>query len=283
MGNFRDLMTRLWSVPYLKHPVLGILSIILLLVFTFVGLSIFTRHGREFPTPNFCEIHIEEAREIASKNGFNLVISDSIWIASLRPGEVLDQTPSAGCMIKRGRRIFLTIKSFFPPTVQAPDLRKQPIRQATMTLRENHLEIGELTFPTYGETYDNVRQQFWKGEVLEPGTLIPEGSYIDLALESTQDDMHVIIPAVAGMKLRDARFRLAESLLNVGKIEFDKTVKTLADSLAAQIYSTYPRTGSNTMLPVGAKVDLWLTKNASRIVINQYKTPPAKARDKKDD
>lgn len=264
MGKFREVVSRVWAIPYVKHPVLGVLLVVLLLFVVFVGLSLFTRHGREYSSPDFCGMQIQEARLLAHQEDINLVVTDSSWVLNHRPGEVLEQTPAAGSKVKRGRRIFLIIKSLFPPKVEAPDLRNQPIRQAIMFLEKKKLQVGTLTFPTFGDTDDNVCGQLWNGVVLQPGTLIPEGSLVDLEVESMQENKQTMVPELRNHTLQKVRSLLAQNLLNIGKIEFDHRVKTLEDSLSAVVYRSYPRSGGSLTLPVGTKVDVWLTTNANR-------------------
>ena len=193
-----------------------------------------------------------------------LEVSDSTYIITKRPGEILDQQPRAGEMVKKGRRIILSINALSPQLVVVPNLVGETIRQALIVLEQAGLAVGRLSF-TPDIAINNVLAQNFKGVAIAPGDSIPKGSSLDLVLGNGFSGAVTAMPEILGFTLAEARNALAAVSMNVGRVTFDETVKDLSDSLTAKVYSTSPHYTGHDNLPLGARADLWLTLNASRI------------------
>ena len=108
---------------------------------------------------------------------------------------------------------------------------------------------------------------------IAPGDSIPKGSSLDLVLGNGFSGAVTAMPEIQGFTLAEARNALAAVSMNVGRVTFDETVKDLSDSLTAKVYSTSPRYTGHDNLPLGARADLWLTLNASRIAASAITSP----------
>lgn len=257
-------LQRIWQIPYVKHPVLGVLLLVALIVGSFLFLNLFTRHGAEYPVPNLVGESLEDAEGLVKNLRLRLEVSDSTYIITKRPGEILDQQPRAGEMVKKGRRIILSINALSPQLVVVPNLVGETIRQALIVLEQAGLAVGRLSF-TPDIAINNVLAQNFNGLPIAPGDSIPKGSSLDLVLGNGFSGAVTAMPEILGFTLAEARNALAAVSMNVGRVTFDETVKDLSDSLTAKVYSTSPHYTGHDNLPLGARTDLWLTLNASRI------------------
>ncbi|PID90214.1 MAG: hypothetical protein CSA97_04040 [Bacteroidetes bacterium] len=265
MVKFRDITHYVWSIPYVKHPLLGVLLGVLIVVIVFVSLSLFTRHGREFPVPDFRTLPLDEANGLADREGLQLVISDSTYVIGRRPGEVLEQQPKPGSKVKKGRNVFLLVNALSPQLIEAPNALGVPIKRAILVLNRAGLEVGKVDF-VYDVALGEVRQQRYRGRPISPGEQIPKGARVDLTLGNGETpNRQSISPRLEDMTLREARNALAKRFLNVGKVTYDETVKNLSDSLKAKVYSSYPPSNARRRMGLGAPVDLWMTLNQARI------------------
>lgn len=264
MHRIKSFLLRVWNIPYVKHPILGVLSLFVLVVLVFFSLGIFTRHGREYVVPEFRTLTMAEAKHFAQEASLKLVLSDSTYVLTRQPGEILEQQPLPGEKVKKGRRIFLTINAVLPQRVPVPNIVGETIRQALILLDQNGLYVGQLSF-TPDIALNSVLALSYNGEKLHLGDSVPKGSRIDLLLGKSFGDVSTHIPRLVGVTLQEAWSVLALNSLNVGKMSFDETVKNLADTLSAKVYSTFPKGHTGVTLPLGAKVDLWFTLNTSRI------------------
>ncbi|PIE84287.1 MAG: hypothetical protein CSA07_02805 [Bacteroidia bacterium] len=272
MVNYRDIIRYAWSVPYIKHPLLGLLLGLLITVAIFVSLSLFTRHGREFPVPDFRSLPLGEAVSLAEREGLQCVVSDSTYMLGRRPGEVLEQQPVPGNKVKRGRSVFLLVNALAPQQIELPDILGVPIKRAILALNRSGLEVGHLRF-VYDVALGEVREQSYRGRPIVTGEQLPKGASVDLSLGNGEYERYVRAPRLNGMTLREARNALAERFLNVGKISYDGTVANLSDSLKARVYSTYPPSKARQQMGLGDTVDVWLTLNQARIESPKARKP----------
>jgi len=257
---------RISANPYISTILLGIGLFIVLLIVLRISLSIYTRHGQTFAIPDFRGESVDRLPALVRKAGLRMEVTDSVYIFNRTPGSIVDQNPKPGTQVKKNRRVFVTINAKSPIKVDIPDVKGYTLRQAKAILEQQGFEVGKLSFtPDMG--VNNVLEQFYKGKPAIPGMLIPKGSKIDLLLGMGMHGERTGLPLLIGVKFEEARNRIIEASLNVGRIKFDETIETYRDSLEARVYSQYPAYSEGTSLNFGTRVDIWLTLNESRIPI----------------
>ena len=65
---------------------------------------------------------------------------------------------------------------------------------------------------------------------------------------------------------------LHDNSLNIWRSEFDSTVTTYADSLEAYVYGQYPPASDSVSVRRGQSVTLYLSKDISRIPVQEEET-----------
>lgn len=100
-------------------------------------------HGREVPIPDFAGMTVGEASEAALHNGLDLNIENKFYSTTIPAGRILAQAPTPGSRVRRGWQVRVT-ESLGPQQVTIPDTNGTPVRQATMTLRRNQLDLGTV-------------------------------------------------------------------------------------------------------------------------------------------
>lgn len=257
-------LLKLYQMPYVNTLLNGLGLILAVLIALMIFLRIYTRHNQEQPTPNLVGMAVEEAAVVISDNNLRIEIADSVYIFNKKPGSVIAQNPEPGTMVKKNRRVFVTINAKNPIKIEIPNIVGYTLRQAKAILEQEGFEVGTLYFrPDLG--LNNVLEQRYEGKIAEPGTRIPKGSKIDLVLGQGMQGERTGIPLLIGLKLNDAVSRIIEASLNVGRIRYDETIITHNDSLDARVYSQYPAYMENATLGFGTRVDIWLTLNQARI------------------
>lgn len=260
----KQLLLKLYQNPYINTILKGLGLILAILIVLMIFLRIYTRHNQQQPTPNLVGLEVEEASRVIDDNNLRIEVADSVYIFNRKPGSIISQNPSPGTMVKKNRRVFVTINAKNPIKIEIPNIVGYTLRQAKAILEQEGFEIGTLYFrPDLG--LNNVLEQRYKGQIAEPGTRIPKGSKIDLVLGQGMMGERTGIPQLIGLKLNDAVSRIIEASLNVGRIRFDETIITHNDSLDARVYSQYPAYMENASLGFGTRVDIWLTLNQARI------------------
>ena len=266
-SKVKELLKKIFLNPFVKTPLLALGIVVLAALVFFTFLHVFTRHGRSFPVPEFSDLPIEQAVEYAKQKHLRLEVTDSVYITTREPGVVVEQNPMPGTYVKSNRRVFVTTNAVNPMLVEMPNLVGLTLRQTISTLNLQGFKIGLLAF-TPDIAVNNVLEQHYRGKEIEPTTKVPKGSTIDLLLGKGFNNQKTVLPLITGLTLAEARNLLLEASLNIGKTSYDATVIDNLDSLQARVYSQYPSPMGETAINFGARVDLWLTQNESRIPVS---------------
>lgn len=264
MQKVKDFFKKIFSHPLVKSPLIAGTIVLGFILFFFAFLHFFTRHGQGFPVPDFAGLSIYEVREIAKEKKLRIEVSDSVYILTRKPGSIIDQNPNPNIYVKPNRRVFVTINALNPLMVEMPDVVGVTLRQAKSILDLQGLVIGTLSF-TPDIAVNNVLEQRFDGKIIEQGEEIPKGSKINLLLGKGFYNKKTPLPRIIGLTVAEARNVLIDASLNMGKLTFDATIANHRDSVEAKVYSQYPNPVGETSVSFGARVDLWLTLNESRI------------------
>lgn len=259
-SNLTSFRTKHWIIFNL---ILIFIAATAIIIISFSSLQLITRHNRELTVPSFTGMTIEQARKAAEDASLRIDITDSVYINRMERGIVYKQLPEAGSKVKKNRRILITINSLTPKLTPVPSLVGYSLRQAKTEINSAQLRTGKLQYVPDMAT-NNVLKQKYKGKEIQPGTMIETDSEIDLVLGLSPDDNITYIPQVNGYQLMTARDIIIENSLNVGKIRFDETVTTYADSISAFVYRQYPPANDTSAVTIGSKVDIYLTKDPQK-------------------
>ncbi len=262
---FKKIIKRVYSnynVQTVLYPLGFIIGSALLF---FIFLFIFTRHGQSYPVPSFSGLKHNEVVKLAKKYKLRAEIADSVYILTRKPGTVVDQIPIAGTKVKQNRRVLLTINARNPKKVEMPNIVGVTLRQAKGILDQQGLIVGNLVFVP-DIAVNNILEQKFRGKPLEPSTMIPKGSRIDLVLGRGMQNEKGGLPLLIGLNQSESRSRLIDASLNLGQVRYDETIKDYKDTLNAVVYSQYPAySEESNSISFGARVDIWLTLNESRV------------------
>ena len=180
-----------------EHPVwadiiqAALLSILLVAVIMLL-LRWFTRHGKEYEVPDMCGksfAEVEQFQQEGNRHHFKFLVNDSVFVPDVEGGTVMSQDPAPGQLVKRGRKIYLSISTLNPPQVEMPNLIDLSLRQAENLLKTNDLRLGQVVYKP--SRYVNaVLEQRYKGRIIRQGTRLPYHSEITLVVgkESVQED-----------------------------------------------------------------------------------------------
>lgn len=227
-----------------------------------IGLNVITRHGKTVEAPDLTNMSVAEAEAAAHEAGVAVKVVDSVFVRRLGAGVVYRQMPKAGSTVKRGRSIFLTINSMVPRKVVMPNLYGYSVTEARAELQNRGLNLGKLNYIKDIAT-NNVLAWTCEGKELAAGDLVVSGSVIDLTVGVNAEDNSTSVPRLIGMKYVSATDVLHDHYLNVGKVAFDKEIRTYADSVNAVVYKQGSTPGTRQNL--GTAVSLSLTLDTSKL------------------
>jgi len=234
-----------------------------LAVLASVGLSLITRHGKTVTTPDFTNLSVKQAEQVAQEGQVKVKVVDSVFVRRLPGGVVYRQQPKAGSTVKKGRSVFLTINSIVPRKVVMPNLFGYSVTEARAELQNRGLNLGKLTYVKDIAT-NTVLGQYCEGKEVKTGDLVVNGSTIDLKVGVSGEDNVTVVPRLIGMKYVPAVDVLHDHFLNVGRARFDKEVKTYTDSLNAVIYK---QDAMGEELSLGSSINLYLTLDTAKVPV----------------
>lgn len=240
-----------------RNLILAVSGILVLVAVIALALNIFTRHNRYKQVPDFVGTKLEEVERQARKENLQIEVIDSIYAPVYDGGVVLEQTPGAGSEVKSGRRIFVTITSHQQKMVGVPYVTGFSLRQAKNMIEMAGLEIAELKYVSNIATNNILAMLNGRDTIRRNSNLELEiGSGITLIVGRAEDAKPVEVPKVVGLSLSEAKSRLWERGLNVGKVTMDDGIN-LINQKDARVYNQLPSFGR--MVRLGDKVGFSLT------------------------
>lgn len=167
---------------YLWWNVIAMIVLTGLLIFLVLkGIDVYTQHGKSVLVPSLKGMNEEEAQVMLRNRGLDCVVVDSGYDKNKPSGCILEQNPSDGQHVKKGRTIYLTINSLTMPMQTIPDVAdNSSVRQATaklisagFLLTANESIPGQLDW-VYGIKYN--------GRQLMLGEKVPTGATLTLVV-----------------------------------------------------------------------------------------------------
>lgn len=235
------------------------IGIVAALVFLFFStLNFFTKHDEVVAVPNVIGKSFESAKELLEKEGFEVVIQDSVYRDTAKAMAVVKQFPEAESSVKVNRTIYVTVNRAIPPDVVMPNLIGMSIRNATLVLKQFGLKLGDTTYkPDFAK--NSVLSQEVKGVKVEPGTKLPMGTAVSIVLGSGLSNIDMMVPDLIGLTYTEAVGMLDGTGISFGARVMDADVK---DTSGAFIYRQSPDHLTVDYRPnrirSGQMIDIWL-------------------------
>ncbi|MDR1848006.1 MAG: PASTA domain-containing protein [Bacteroidales bacterium] len=245
--------------------ILVVFAAILFAVFKL--LSVYTRHGEEFPLPDIEGLQLADLKTSKELSPFEIVIIDSIFTEGKPEGIILKQDPVAGTKVKKGRKIYVIVTSHTGEIIAMPNCTDQSVRMAVQQITAAGLRIGSLIFKS-GDISNIVVGQKYEGRPVNPNAKIKRGSAIDLIVEISNDNTTTQIPNILGLTEQEAEQALWSASLNVGT----KTYDGKKDTDHSRVVGFDPPYRSFT---IGSAVSLMFandTKSNYKSKLNEFKT-----------
>ncbi len=243
----------------------------LLYILFFASLSFITRHGAEAKVPLVINRDVRMAVSELERLGFEVDV-DSAYDPAHKAYTVLSQIPEVNSVVKTGRTIFITVNKAEPPLTPMPNLQNLSFRSAEMILKSNNLILGDTTYrPDIAK--GAILEQLYKGQPIRPGTMLPQGSRIDLVIGDGLSSVQMNIPDVVGLTYNEANAMLSGSGLTITALWEGE----ITDSANAVIYSQTPTAlnelGAPNRIKQGDLVDIRIKQNPTPDELERNKTP----------
>jgi len=238
-----------------------ILSAILILFFGFffVYLPWSTNHGEAILVPELKGLTLEEAKDALNDADLDYEVSDSQFVAGLKPLSIISNYPKSGAYVKSNRKIFLTVAAVSAPLVKLPNIIGRSSLSAQNQLLSSGLQFGgEEKVPALEE--NTILKVKLGDRELMPGDEIPKGSRIIFVVGDGYADQKIDVPNVVGMEQDEADILLTGLGLTVGQI-----ISEPSTAPAGSVIRQRPAAGSENKIRIGAPVDLWVSAGGGSI------------------
>lgn len=235
--------------PWVLHTLIAIAVSFVIVILVFIILKHYGRVGQEYETPYVVGLYVDELTDEGL--GLHYVIVDSVYQSNQRGGYILRQDPDSGSLIKKGRKIYLTVTSFNPESTNVPDLHSLSVRNAISQLENAGLHGGKLRF--VDDPHHVVLEQKYKGRTVAAGRQMEKGAQIDLVVGRGTGSGTTIVPYLVGMSPTKARRNILSASLNIGAEHYDG----IKDMSRVIVFKQSPDYTGRSTLEYGQQVELW--------------------------
>ncbi len=182
--------------------------------------------------PKVTGMSLENGREALYKSGLLTEIRSKEYDNKQPDGAIVNQFPEAGSKVKKNRRIAVTI-SKGKATGIIPDVRNLNERQARIELKKSGFSVGKIK-KTYSEDkqVDIIIDAF-----PESGTTISRDMEVDLIISKGPKPNSTEVPNLVGESITEAKKKVEESNLVIGKITYQNNSSLLPGTIVSQSVS----------------------------------------------
>lgn len=237
-----------------------ITSICIVLYFSFfASLGSITNHGKEVVVPELTGKSLTEVATILEQAGFDMIV-DSTYEPEQPALMVLDQQPVAGVNVKPGRTIMISVNKLTPPTSPMPNLINLSFRSALLVLKSNKLVLGD-TIVKPDMAKGAVLAQQINGVAIQTGTLIAQGTKIDLVVGGGLANVQVVVPDIMNLTYDVALSILDASNLNYDIIYEGEISDTSQAVIIYQLPAGFDEEGNPVMVNQNETIDIKVSQN----------------------
>lgn len=253
-----------------KAAMINIVAMIALITMLIIGLVMYlrhyTQHGTEVTVPNITNMHIAEAEIVLGAESLHVQVIDSTYSTKTPLGTIVEQTPSPGAQVKKGRTIYVIQNARMRRPVILPELRDLSLRQAEATAKTLGLTIGKTIYQP--STFKNIILDVRVCDTsVVAGTRLEEGTAIDLVVGKGKGTQKVTVPNIVGKDIEEATSWLFTNSLILGTIEYDIPPSQDTD-IQYIIYQQTPASG--TVVVEGTSVNIKLSTDIEKTITTNY-------------
>jgi len=216
----------------------GFILIMLAMLMDAVIIPLYTNRGAERTCPDVTEKTFEEAVGILRESGLGAMREPDKFDSNYPEGTVLFQNPAPFTVVKKGRRVRLTVSAGIR-YVNVPKVVGLPERDAAAEIRKAGLQMGEVLYEINGYFPRGVVC----GQSLQEGVPVREASLMNITLSIGEAPSRFLAPDVVEKSLDVAKRMIGEAGLRVGMVTYS------ADS------TILPMTVIRQSIPAGSEVN----------------------------
>ncbi len=204
-----------------------------------------TRHGTEFPLPDFTNQALTEVQFSIEDLGLKHEVTSYEYSPGKEKGIILNQFPIEGTKVKQDRIIKFVI-SQGQKLLPIPNMAGRSVRQAMLDLEATGLILGEIAWAIS----DTLPERVVVFSYPAAGTEIPLGSPVNLMVNRGRATDFTYMPRLTGLTLTEAQNRLEDKYLKLGIVSYRTDENYLPETVLEQSES------EGNELDVNTEIDL---------------------------
>ncbi len=199
------------------------------ILFDFIILPWYTKHGEALAVPNVIAKRFETAKDLLEMQELEVVKQGEKYDAHLPFGYVVEQNPRPNRLVKKGRRIYLTI-SVGEREIQVPNLRGLSENNAEEVLKSIGLRLGEREY----KYLPNELPKVVVDQSVAHNSFVKASTVIEITVSLGEPVANVTVPSVFGKTLETAKREIQKSGLTVGRIRYQLNNDLLPNTVIEQ-------------------------------------------------
>jgi serine/threonine-protein kinase len=222
--------------------------VIFLFVLDYILLPIYVK-GSETNVPSVVGKQKDEAIKILQDAGLNPIVQTSRFDVNYKKDHVIFQKPVSDNIVKKGRRIYLTIsggEQYF----KMPLLIGKTIRDTRVTLERIGFILGKI---------DSVESEFPADNVVEQqypeGQEIPNGTVINVKVSIGPQVGMIRVPNILGKSLIEAENILKSNSIKLGNKTYIYSLSLLPNTVVDQ------QPSESTLIKIGDSVNVIISQS----------------------
>jgi len=167
---------------FLYQILLAIGVSVFLFIGIYFGLKKITHHNQSLSVPELKGVHLSQLPTLEQEYGLRFEVLDSSRFSpDFDPFTIIDHNPKAGSLVKKNRKIYLTVNPSGHSDAVIPRVVQMTRRNAETVLKGMGFQIGKIFYR------DNIGKNMvleirYQGQKINPGAKLPKTSEIDLVL-----------------------------------------------------------------------------------------------------
>ena len=236
----------------------GSLSLLAILLFDLVIMPGYVRMNDGRYMVNVTGKTLQHAMKVLDSEGYNGLVSDTLYSATYEAGTIVDQYPLPNTRVKEGRTVRLKI-AHLEKSVSIPDLIGRSIRSAELMLTQSGLEIDTVYKEFNSDVPSgNVTWQYPKG-----GDMLNKGMGLHLTVSLGVPPNFYQVPNLFGLSKKKAVNDLRKAGFSVGKLFYRQNEDLIPYTVLDQ---SIP---SETVLEEPSTIDLTISVLDMQDIFNQ--------------
>ncbi|MCL2183230.1 MAG: PASTA domain-containing protein [Chitinispirillia bacterium] len=179
-------------------------------------------------TPNLAGMDREAARNKLFGVGLLTEERGREFNEEVAEGAVISQFPEPGEMVKKGRKIAVTL-SRGPEAGTVPVVRGMNEGRARNEMRRAGFSVGSVRRTWSNQTLDAVIETFPPA-----GTITSRAMNVDLIISRGPKPTHAVMPNIIGESLSEARSKVEAAGLKVGKVDYKNNPSVVPGTVLSQ-------------------------------------------------